>query len=92
MAKMLNEEEGEIKKLLDKLQQKLTDSGVSGKVVRYSANTPGEAITKAATELGADMIITGTRGLGKIRRTILGSVSQYVVHHAHVPVLICREK
>ena len=65
---------------------------VKGKVLRYSANTPGEAVIKASTELGSDLIVTGTRGLGKIRRTILGSVSQYVVHHANVPVLICRDK
>lgn len=31
----------------------------------------------------------GSRGLGTIRRTILGSVSDYVVHHANVPVVVC---
>ncbi|RUS88607.1 hypothetical protein EGW08_003633 [Elysia chlorotica] len=34
----------------------------------------------------------GTRGLGKFRRTMLGSVSDYILHHAHVPVLVCRLK
>ena len=36
------------------------------------------------------MIVLGTRGQGTVRRTILGSVSDYVVHHAHVPVTVCR--
>jgi len=36
-------------------------------------------------------IVVGTRGLGSVRRTILGSVSDYVVHHAHCPVIVCRE-
>lgn len=36
------------------------------------------------------MIVTGTRGMGKVRRTILGSVSDYLVHHAHCPVVVCR--
>ena len=70
----------------------VTDLQVQGKVLRYSGNTPGEAVIRAATELESDFIVTGTRGLGKIRRTIMGSVSQYIVHHANVPVLICREK
>ncbi|KAK7101507.1 universal stress protein in QAH/OAS sulfhydrylase 3'region-like [Littorina saxatilis] len=92
LARMCSEEEGEIKKLVDKLEKMLTEAGVPGKVLRYSGNTPGEAVIKASQELGADLIITGTRGLGKIRRTLMGSVSQYIVHHAHVPVLVCREK
>ena len=52
---------------------------------------PGETIVKTATEANATMIVTGTRGLGKIRRTIMGSVSGYVVHHAHCPVLVFRK-
>ena len=45
-----------------------------------------------ATECDADMIVVGTRGLGKVRRTVLGSVSSYVIHHAHVPVIVCRPR
>lgn len=50
---------------------------------------PGEAIVSAAEEKNATMIVIGTRGLGTIRRTILGSVSDYVVHHAKCTVMIC---
>lgn len=92
VSKLLNEEETEIKNLLERLKGKLASSGVAGRAVRYSANTPGEAVVKAAREAGVDLIVTGTRGLGMLRRTILGSVSQYILHHADVPVLICREK
>jgi len=49
----------------------------------------GKSVVKKAEEVGADMIVTGTRGLGTIRRTVLGSVSDYIVHHAKVPVAIC---
>ncbi len=39
---------------------------------------PGEAVVRAAQELNVDCVVMGTRGLGTIRRTILGSVSDYV--------------
>ena len=37
------------------------------------------------------MIVMGTRGLGTIRRTLMGSVSDYVVHHARIPVIVVRD-
>ena len=56
--------------------------------VKLLTGDPGEQIVEAATKEGADFIITGSRGQGTIRRTLLGSVSDYVLHHSHVPVLI----
>ena len=52
---------------------------------------PGQVINEAARQQKASMVVMGTRGLGTLRRTILGSVSDYVLHHAHCPVLICRK-
>ena len=49
---------------------------------------PGEGIVKTAEEKHVSMIIMGTRGLGTVRRTVLGSVSDYVLHHAKVPVAV----
>ena len=40
--------------------------------------------------VGAMLIVVGTRGANAIRRTLMGSVSDSVVHHAHCPVLVCR--
>src|SRR5919112_647005 len=34
----------------------------------------------------------GTRGLGRIRRTLAGSVSESVFRHAHCPVMVVRVK
>lgn len=48
----------------------------------------GTGIVKMAESLGVNMIVMGTRGQGALRRTILGSVSDYVLHHAKVPVAI----
>ena len=52
---------------------------------------PGQVLCSAAVEEKAIMIVMGTRGMGKIRRTILGSVSDFVVHHASCPVVVCRQ-
>ena len=49
---------------------------------------PAEVIIKYAKKEKAAYIVMGSRGLGKIRRTLLGSVSDFVVHHADVPVVI----
>lgn len=49
-----------------------------------------EAIVQLAEEIGAGLIVMGSRGLGGVRRALLGSVSDSVVRHAHCPVLIVR--
>jgi nucleotide-binding universal stress UspA family protein len=48
-------------------------------------------IVGLAEEIGAGLIVMGSRGLGGIRRALMGSVSDLVVRHAHCPVLVVRE-
>ena len=43
-----------------------------------------------AREVDADLIVMGSRGAGRLRRLATGSVSEGVVHHAHLPVLTMR--
>lgn len=50
----------------------------------------GEHIVRAATDPGTDLVVVGARGLGAFKRLLLGSVSEYVLHHAECPVLIVR--
>lgn len=52
--------------------------------------SPADEIVDAAKELGADMIVMGSRGWGGVRSVLLGSVSERVTHLAHCPVLIVR--
>jgi nucleotide-binding universal stress UspA family protein len=49
-----------------------------------------QAIVHLADELGAGLIVMGSRGLGGIRRALMGSVSDSVVRHAHCPVMVVR--
>lgn len=50
----------------------------------------GKTLVAKAKEFEATMIIIGSRGQGKLRRTIMGSISDYVLHHSDVPVMISR--
>jgi len=51
---------------------------------------PDAAIVWLAEELGAGLVVVGSRGLGGIRRMLIGSVSGSVVRHAHCPVMVVR--
>ena len=53
---------------------------------------PDEEIVTLADELGAGLIVIGSRGLGGLRRALMGSVSDSVVRHAHCPVMVVREE
>lgn len=54
------------------------------------AGDPAEAIIKIADTRKCDLIVMGSRGLGRLAGLVLGSVSQKVVSHAPCPVLIVR--
>lgn len=54
------------------------------------AGDPAEAIIKIAETRKCDLIVMGSRGLGRLAGLVLGSVSQKVVSHAPCPVLIVR--
>jgi len=49
---------------------------------------PGESICQLANDYNADQILMGSRGCGTVRRTLIGSVSDYCVHHSNVPVTV----
>lgn len=53
---------------------------------------PGLSIVRSAEEKRVGMIICGSRGQGFIRRTVLGSISDYILHHARMPVVICKNE
>jgi nucleotide-binding universal stress UspA family protein len=50
-----------------------------------------DEIVRAAKSHEADLIVVGSRGLGRVAGAILGSVSNAVVHHAAVPVLVVKQ-
>ena len=59
-------------------------------MLQLHGTKPGEAIIEAANAEDVDLIVVGGRGHSVLRRTILGSVSDYVIHHSHKPVIVCK--
>ncbi|CAH8359863.1 unnamed protein product [Eruca vesicaria subsp. sativa] len=51
---------------------------------------PKEMICQAVEQMHVDLLVVGSRGLGKIRRAFIGSVSDYCAHHANCPILIVK--
>ncbi len=51
---------------------------------------PAEEIINLAEEIGAGLVVVGSRGLGALRRAVLGSVSENVVRYAPCPVFVAR--
>ena len=49
----------------------------------------GPALCDLAGSLPAAVVVVGTRGMGGLRRAVLGSVSDHVVRNAPCPVLVC---
>ena len=60
------------------------------KEVHLASGKPYAEIVRFAEELGAGLVVMGTRGLGRLQRALMGSISESVVRHAHCPVMVVR--
>jgi nucleotide-binding universal stress UspA family protein len=87
----LREQRREANEVLEQQVKRVEESGgtVSERYLREGR--ADEEIVVLAQEIGAGMIVMGSRGQGRIRRALMGSVSDSVVRHAHCPVAIVRE-
>lgn len=79
------------KELVDSVRKIAEEAGVGveTKLVEHDPSVP-DAIIQFASEAGVDLIVMGTKGRTGIKRFLLGSVTESVVHHAHCPVLVVR--
>jgi nucleotide-binding universal stress UspA family protein len=82
-------EEG-ARKLLDEQVGRIGQAGGTVAESHLVMGRPAEAIIDLGEEIGAGLIVVGSRGLGPVRRLVMGSVSEGVVHHASCPVLVVR--
>lgn len=80
---MREEAEAALRATLDQLAQ--TQRQVTGRV---EVGEPRAVICEAVQVERADVCVIGSHGRGPLRHFLLGSVSDYVVHHAGCPVLV----
>jgi nucleotide-binding universal stress UspA family protein len=76
--------------ILEEEVRAIEGSGLGAVDSHLAQGRPGIAILAVADEVGAGLLLIGSRGLGPVRRLVMGSVSEEVVHHAQRPVMIMR--
>src|SRR5581483_2157751 len=78
----------EARALLGRIAKAAAEAGIRMRV-HAGLGSPGEVLVEVATEVGADLVIVGSRGMSGVRR-VLGSVPNHVTHHAPCSVLVVR--
>ena len=76
--------------LLERYRQEALNQGVPTEA-DYPVGEPGHLVCESAKEWEADLIVVGRRGRSGLAEALLGSVSNYVVHHAPCSVLVIQE-
>jgi nucleotide-binding universal stress UspA family protein len=82
----------EAQQLLDAQAEQIKAAGGAVAQTYVRLGRPVEEIIILADTIRAGLIVVGSRGLGGIRRLLIGSVSDSVVRHAHCPVLVVRKE
>lgn len=75
--------------VLHEAKRRATEAGLSVELHEPVGN-PGPLVVKVAEDFGYDAIIVGARRLGRLKSTLLGSVSRYVARNASVTTIIAR--
>ena len=84
--------EREARELLDEQVKSIEGAGGTVKNAHFRLGRADDEIVALAEQIDAGLVVMGSRGLGGVRRALMGSVSDSVVRHAHCPVLVVRGK
>jgi nucleotide-binding universal stress UspA family protein len=76
------------REVLEEQVARIEEMGGAVADARLLTGSPVGQILCAAEEAEADLVVVGRRGLGSVKRLLMGSVSEGVVHHARCPVLV----
>lgn len=88
MGKQIQKEEQDASEYLQNVAQKLLKNrGLSAECITLLGSA-GESIVKYAIENKIELLAIATHGRTGAGRLVMGSVADYVVRHAHLPILL----
>ena len=85
------EHEKEAQQLLEAQVHRIEGASATEAQAHLRMGRADEEILELAQSIDAGLIVMGSRGHRRLRRALVGSVSESVVRHAHCPVTIVRE-
>jgi nucleotide-binding universal stress UspA family protein len=74
--------------ILDEQVRKIEDAGRTVTKAHLRGGRTTDEVIKLGDELEAGLLVVGSRGLRGVRRILIGSHSEDIVHHAHRAVLV----
>lgn len=78
------------REILDKEVKRIQEQGGTVTRSHLREGRTFEEVIELGDELEADLLVVGSRGHRGLRRMLVGSHSEDIVHHAHRPVLVVR--
>ncbi len=76
--------------IVDAVQKSALAKGVRTKAITVKSDLVSDAIIAAAKKNRCDLIVMASHGRRGVKRLLLGSETQLVLTHSHIPVLVLR--
>lgn len=76
--------------LVNKVKTRGAKEGMTVKAVVTKSDLIAEAVISAAKKHNCDLIVMASHGRKGLKRLLLGSETQHVLTHSHIPVLVLR--
>lgn len=86
----LRDSEARARQILAQIELQAQEQGVPCDSVFVYGDEPYDTIIKVAGERGADLICMASHGRKGVKGVLLGSVTQKVLTHSQIPVLVFR--
>lgn len=90
VAKIEKQWSDDAQNVVDGVKTEAEASGVKAKAVTIESDFVAEAIIAAAKKHKCELIVMASHGRRGVKRLLLGSETQHVLTHSHVPVLVLR--
>ncbi len=76
--------------IVDAVQKTAESKGVKTKAITVKSDLVSDAVIATAKKHKCDLIVMASHGRRGIKRILLGSETQQVLTHTHIPVLVLR--